>query len=119
MSSKVSINGSPGTIREFIYADDAASAMVVAMLNGKNKQAYNIGTGGETAISIGELVGTLMDVAGIQKDIVWVDKFDGGDSKRCTDNGRINEIGFTHRVTLSDGLVAVVNDYRWRQNNIA
>jgi len=112
------VNGSPDVVREFVFADDVADAMMLAMLNGNNRWAYNIGTGGETAVSIGDLVEIMMDVSGIYKKVKWVDDFDGGDDRRSTNNERIRSIGFRYSVSLRDGIEMSMNDYKWRIKSI-
>jgi Nucleoside-diphosphate-sugar epimerases len=74
--SDVTLWGSGTPMREFLFVDDMAEAVVYALENSFPEFLYNIGTGKD--ITIKELAGTIQSVTGHQGKILWdVNKPDG------------------------------------------
>ena len=72
--------GSGKPMREFLYVDDAADALIFMMENNVNEGIFNIGTGEE--ISIRKLAEIIMNVIGFKGEIVFdIDKPDGAPRK--------------------------------------
>lgn len=108
----IHVKGTPGTVREFIYAEDAARGMMSAMQHGTNKAAYNIGTNGNV-IDIGSLVNLLQDVAGTDKPVEFGEQH--GEDKRWSDCSlAYDELDWKPEVEFGDGLRRM---YAWAKEN--
>lgn len=113
--SDLEVYGRPDVIREFLYVEDCADAMVHLMENTSGKEPYNIGTNGETAVTIEELVYLLLDVMG-RDDLhpFWNAAKGGGDDARRSNTRKLNGTGWTYTVGLREGLEKTVEWYRNR-----
>lgn len=113
----VVVMGTGDEVREFIYSDDVATGMMAAVQYGHDgwEHTFNIGTNGETRVTIGELVKLIMDVMGISKRIVFkVDKV-LGDKERWTSGFLAKrQLHWTYSVGLREGLERTIKDYRQR-----
>lgn len=106
---------SPPTIsREFIYSTDVAAGMMTALAYGEHKGVYNIGTNGDTCLTIAEMASTIMSLCGVQKQVLWQTKGDPGDPARWSNARKLNGLGWSHTVGMVDGLQEVIDEYRSR-----
>jgi GDP-L-fucose synthase len=107
---EVIVWGSGKATREFLFVEDAAEAIVLA-LQGYDKAApVNIGTGFE--ISISELAERIATLTGFLGRIVWDASKPDGQPRRCLDVSRAErEFGFRARTTFADGLERTVRWY--------
>lgn len=109
-------DGSP--LREFIFADDAADAAIFLMKNSfsvtddKARAFVNIGTGEE--ISIFNLALLISEVVGYSGKINWDASKPNGMPRKLLDSGRINSMGWRHKVGLRDG---IEKTYQWYLGN--
>ena len=107
------VNGSGHERREFIYVDDVARGMLVALERGSHRSAYNIGTGGDTCVSIRELVAHIQMVTGMaRKSVRFSQDYDSGDPARHSDVSRLRALGWRHHISLESGLQNTVEWYR-------
>ena len=95
--------GSGNASREFLYVDDCAEAVMLAMERYNEADPVNIGTGVETNIrDLIELICELMEYDG---EIVWNDEKPDGQPRRCLDEARAQEgFGFNASTSLREGL---------------
>jgi len=107
--------GDGSAIRDFIFADDVARGMLLAMEN-QPQQPINLGSG--VGISIKELVDTLVDVVNTPVSVEWDDTKPSGDKKRILDDKGAKSIGFKTEVSLRDGLQKTVDWYLSNKENI-
>ena len=68
-NSDVILWGSGTPMREFLFVDDMAEAVVFALENNLPEYLYNIGTGKD--ITIKQLAETIQKVTGHQGEIIW------------------------------------------------
>jgi len=105
--------GTGKPIREFIYVEDCADAIVLAAEKYNDAaMPLNIGTGIGT--SIRELVETINEVTGFAGEIVWnTDKPDGA-AKKVLDVTRMTQAleGWTAPTDLKSGLAKTIAWYR-------
>jgi len=95
--------GSP--LREFLYSDDMADAVVFLMNNYDGSEILNIGTGGD--ITIKELAEKIKDLVKYEGEIKWdVSKPDGA-PRKLLDVSKINKFGWKYKTELNDGLMKV------------
>lgn len=105
--------GKPETTRDFLYADDAAQAAILAME--KHGGEINIASGLET--SMGTLVDALSKSATCALRIKWVGDQPVGIPNRHCDISRLQSLGFTPRHTLDMGIAETLQWYRENSRN--
>jgi GDP-L-fucose synthase len=98
--------------REFLYADDGARGMMTVAEHGICGEAYNLGTSGETQVTIGRLAEMIYVLTGSGADVVFDHEAETGDAGRCTDSSKAQALGWRHRVSLEEGLGRVIEWYR-------
>lgn len=110
---EVEVWGTGSPIREFIYVEDCADAIVLAAEKYNDVSLpLNIGTGIGT--SIRELAETVHEVTGFQGKLVWnTDKPDGA-AKKVLDVSRMREVldGWLPPTDLKAGLEKTIRWYR-------
>ena len=111
--SEVTLWGSGTPMREFLFVDDMAEAVVYALENKLPEYLYNVGSGKD--ISIKELADTIQSVTGHQGIIVWDDSKPDGTLKKLMDVSKMKEIGWEYSTELEDG---IQKTYQWFLENI-
>jgi len=97
--------------REFLYVEDAAEGIVLALERYDDADPVNLGTGRE--ITIAELAGLIARLTGFDGRIVWDTSQPNGQPRRCLDVSRARErFGFVARTELEAGLRATIDWYR-------
>lgn len=104
----VELWGTGTPLREFLYVDDMADACIFLLEHYDGEQHVNIGTGEE--VSIRELASTVQRVVGYQGEIVWNENMPDGTPRKLTDVTKLHELGWTHKVTLEEGVSLA---YEW------
>ena len=109
--AEVEVWGSGKPTRDFVYAGDVAEGIILAAEKCTAPTVLNLSSGGET--SIRELVDTLVDVTGFNGRLVWNTSRPDGQSRRYFDVGRAkNELGWSVKTSLREGLIKTVDWYR-------
>ncbi len=109
-SEEVEVWGTGSATREFLYADDAAEAIVLATEKYEKSDPVNIGSSFE--ISIKDLVNVIKEATGYKGKIIWdVTKPDGQPRRKLDVSRAEKEFGFTSRITFEEGLKATVDWY--------
>lgn len=106
--AQVTVWGSGTPMREFLHCDDLADACLHLMDHYRGDMPINIGWGKDC--SIRELAETVARVVGYGGEIVFDASKPDGTPRKVLDTGRLNEIGFTPKISLHDG---VEQTYRW------
>jgi GDP-L-fucose synthase len=112
-ATKVTLWGTGAPLREFMHADDLASACLFLLSNYDSDLSINVGTGSE--ISIQELAHLIRDVVGFKGEIAWDDSRPDGTPRKLLDSSRINALGWGPKVTLEQGLAST---YEWYVANL-
>jgi GDP-L-fucose synthase len=105
-------DGSP--LREFLYADDLADAVIHLM---KNKEAsdigefVNIGTGKD--LTIKELAETISEIIGYEGDVSWDTAKPNGTPRKLLDVSLLTRLGWQASTSLKDG---IRKTYDWFKN---
>lgn len=100
---RVTAWGSGRPSREFLYVEDCARAVALAMERYDAAAPVNVGTGRE--ITIRELAGKIAGMVGYRGRIEWDTTRPDGQMRRCLDTTRAREaFGFEARVDLDEGL---------------
>lgn len=112
-NSDVTLWGSGTPMREFLFVDDMAEAVVYALENELPEYLYNIGTGED--LTIKELAETIQEVTGHEGTIVWdADKPDGT-PRKLMDISKMHNLGWKHQIDLKQG---IEKTYTWFLENI-
>jgi GDP-L-fucose synthase len=111
--SPVTLWGSGTPMREFLFVDDMAEAVVYALENNLPEYLYNIGTGKD--ITIKELAETIKKITGHQGNILWDVSKPDGTPRKLMDVSKMKEIGWLYSTELEEG---IQKTYRWFLDNI-
>lgn len=101
--------GDGSAVREFIYADDVASAIDAVLQGWKSPEVISIGTG--LSHSIRELVSALAEVSGISTEVKWDASQPVGIPRKTFDVSKLKSLGWSPRVSLHEGLSLAWNDF--------
>jgi GDP-L-fucose synthase len=102
--------GSPR--REFLHVDDLADACVLLMQKYDEDEHVNVGTGED--VSIRELSEMLRDVIHPDATLRFDTSKPDGMPRKLLDVSRLHNLGWRHRIDLSDGIAST---YRWFVEN--
>ncbi|HWE04727.1 MAG TPA: GDP-L-fucose synthase [Tepidisphaeraceae bacterium] len=95
--------GTGSASREFLYADDCAEGLVLAMEKYDGADPVNLGSGRE--ISIRDLTNLVARLSGFSGEIIWDASKPDGQPRRCLDTTRAREkFGFAASTPLEEGL---------------
>ncbi len=103
--------GSP--IREFLYVDDAADAIVFLMENYDGDEHVNVGTGVE--ISIRELTEKIKYLTGYSGKLIFDTTKPDGAPRKLVDSSLIHSLGWNHKVNLDEGLKLTYKNFLQEQ----
>lgn len=112
-NSPVTLWGSGTPLREFLFVDDMAEAVVFALENTLPDYLYNIGTGID--LTIKELAETIQKVTGHQGEIIWDASKPDGTPRKLMDISKMHELGWKHKVDLQEGIQLT---YDWFVQNV-
>ena len=111
--SDVTLWGSGTPMREFLFVNDMAEAVVYALENNLPEYLYNIGTGKD--ITIKELAETIQKVIGHEGNIIWDISKPDGTPKKLMDVSKMKKFGWQYSTELEDG---IEKTYKWFLENI-
>ena len=94
--------GSGTPMREFIFVDDLADAIVFAFENDLKEDIYNVGTG--TDITIKDLALLIQRIVGHQGQIIWDTTKPDGTHRKLMDVSKLAQEGWTASCKLEDGI---------------
>ena len=103
---EITIWGNGSTVRDYLYEDDLADAVVAAVKRTPLRGVYNIGTG--TGTSLNEIVKLIQTTFGVSCRVVYDNKRTFDVPYNVLDIGKIQaETGWRPSRSLSDGLAAM------------
>ncbi len=112
----VTLWGSGNPRREFIHADDIASACVWLLSNDISKLELPVNVGVGDDYSIRELAESIADVVGYQGRIAWDAEKPDGAPRKLLDSRRMLESGWKPEVDFSSG---VATTYKWYLDQVS
>jgi GDP-L-fucose synthase len=116
--SEITVWGDGTATREFLYVEDAADAIVMAMEKYDGGEPVNIGGGQE--VSILELTRTIAGIVGYSGNIRFDPSKPNGQPKRRLDVSKAkNLFGFESKTSLGEGLSKTVEWYLKEGSNAA
>ncbi len=105
--------GTGKPLREFLFVDDLADALVFLMNHYSEEIHVNIGTGED--ISIYDLALTIQEVVGYKGKIVYDSSKPDGTPRKLLNVDRLHQSGWKHKVSLQEGITTVYNWYLKQQ----
>ena len=112
-NSAVELWGSGSPMREFLFVDDLAEAVVFALENELPEFLYNVGSGKD--ITIKELAETIKAVVGYKGNILWDKSKPDGTPRKLMDVSKMRELGWSYSTELNKG---IEKTYQWFLKNI-
>ena len=107
-------DGSP--MREFLYADDLANALVYLMLNYNEKQFVNVGYGSD--VTIKELAKKVSEVIGFKGGINWDSTKPNGTPRKLMDSSKLFNTGWKPKVNLEEGIRMAYEEFLKLENQV-
>ena len=105
---EVTVWGTGSPLREFLFVDDLADALVFLMNGYSGEEHVNVGTG--TDVSIKELAQLICKVVGYKGKLVFDTSKPDGTPKKLLDVSKINSLGWEAAVSLEEG---IRKTYEW------
>ena len=112
-NSSVTLWGSGTPMREFLFVDDLADAVIYALENYLPEHMYNIGSGKD--ITIKELALMIQSIVGHKGKIIWDNSKPDGTLRKLMDVSRMNDIGWQYSTDLKEG---IEKTYQWFLKNL-
>ena len=112
-NTAVTLWGSGTPMREFLFVDDMAEAVVYALENELPEYLYNVGSGKD--ITIKELAEIIQQVTGHQGGIIWDTEKPDGTPRKLMDVSKMKELGWEYKTELKEG---IEKTYSWFLENI-
>ncbi len=107
--TEVSVWGDGSPMREFLYADDLANALVYLLLNYNEKEFVNVGYGSD--VTIKELAETIADVIGFEGSLAFDTTKPNGTPRKLMDSTRLFSTGWQPKVDLRAGIALAYQDF--------
>ena len=111
--SPVILWGTGSPMREFLFVDDLADAVLFTLENKLSEDLYNIGTGKD--IMIKELAEIIQKIIGHKGKIIWDISKPDGTPRKLMDISKMKSNGWTYSTDLIEG---ITKTYNWFLVNI-
>ena len=108
-ASSVTLWGTGKPRREFLHADDLASACFYLMQNYNEAGLLNIGTGED--IEIGELALLIKNIVGYEGEIIHDLSKPDGTPRKLMDVSKLHNFGWKHSIGLEEGIRKVYAEF--------
>lgn len=104
----LSVWGSGKVLREFLYVDDAADALVHLLTRYSGSEPVNVGYGQD--VTIAALAALVCDVIGFTGGLSFDDTKPDGTPRKLLDSSRLEALGWKAKIPLREGLA---HAYEW------
>jgi GDP-L-fucose synthase len=108
----VEVWGTGSALREFLFVDDLADALLFLMQNYDSQDFINVGTGDE--VSIKELALTIKAVVGFAGELKFDPSKPDGTPRKLMDASKITHLGWQPKTSLTEG---IEQTYQWFLDN--
>lgn len=105
----VEVWGSGQATREFLYVEDAAEGILLALENYDQPEPVNLG--GHSSVSISRLIELLVELMDFKGKVVWNLNKPDGQPVRSLDKSRALEFGFSAKTDFRQGLKETLKWY--------
>lgn len=106
--AEVVLWGSGTPLREFLFVDDLAAAVVFTLENQLPDYLYNVGTG--TDLTIKELAEMIQGIVGHTGEILWDSTKPDGTPRKLMDVSKMMSSGWKAKIGLEEGIILT---YKW------
>ena len=106
--------GTGTPLREFLFVDDLADAIIFLMNNKITSGIYNVGSSEETSISA--LTNLIKKYIGYQGEILFDHSKPDGNPRKLLDSSKLFSLGWKPKYSLDKGIELT---YRWYKDNLA
>jgi len=106
---QVTVWGSGTPMREFLHVDDLADACFFLMQQYSGEGIVNIGVGDD--ISIKDLALLIKDITGYTGELTFDASKPDGTPRKLVDVSKLHNLGWRHRIHLSEGIASVYLDF--------
>lgn len=107
--------GTGRALREFLYVDDLAQALIFLMQNYEGDEHINIGTGVDCTIA--EVAQKIKEIIGYQGEFVYDTTKPDGTPRKILDVSKIKALGWQAQTPLYEGLKKAIAWYQQHRNN--
>lgn len=114
-AANVRLAGNGSACREFLHADDLASACLTLLDHYDDDAPVNVGTG--TDLTIRSLARLIADVVGFTGAVTWDSSQPNGTPRKLLDTTRITALGWRPHIDLRTGIAATYDWYRRHHDN--
>jgi GDP-L-fucose synthase len=111
----VSLWGSGTPMREFLFVDDLAQAVIFALENKLSSHLYNVGSGKD--VTIKELAETIQNIVGHKGEIRWDSSKPDGTPRKLMDVSKMKSLGWEYSTELDSGIQKTYNWFLDHINN--
>lgn len=108
----VTLWGSGTPMREFLFVDDLAAAVLHTLTHPLPEHLYNVGTGKD--ITIKALAATIQKVVGYKGEVTWDNTKPDGTPRKLLDVSKMKAAGWTYTTELEEG---IEKTYQWFLEN--
>lgn len=115
VKSSIQLWGNGKPMREFLFVDDLANAVLFTLENKLDHGLYNIGTGKD--ITIKELSKMIQTLIGFNGEIHWDESKPNGTPRKLLNTNRIQKEGWKYNIKLRDGLFKTYEWFKSNENN--
>ena len=109
-AASITLWGDGSAQREFMYADDVASACVTCMLSYNDSAPINLASGEEMPLK--DLAAILKQASGYTGEIIWDITKPTGTPKKGLDISKLLALGWQQRYPLSQGIPLAIDWYK-------
>jgi GDP-L-fucose synthase len=110
-SETVEIWGSGSPLRDFLHVDDLAEACVLLMNSDiVVDDIYNVGSGKE--VSIINLALLISEIVNYKGKLIFNTSYPDGTPRKLLDITKMSELGWEPKISLSDGLIRTILEYK-------
>lgn len=104
----VKLWGTGKPMREFLFVDDLADAVLFALENKLSHHLYNVGTGID--ITIKELALKIQKITGHEGEIIWDTSKPDGTARKVMEVSKLKNLGWSPKISLEQG---IEETYQW------
>lgn len=112
VAEPVEVWGSGNPMREFLYVEDLAEAVVFSIENKFADNLYNVGTGKD--LTIRELAELIQKIVGHSGEIIWDSTKPDGTPRKLMDVSKMERAGWKAKTSLEEG---IKRTYAWFLEN--
>ncbi|WPR77521.1 GDP-L-fucose synthase [Algoriphagus sp. NG3] len=102
VTEPVEVWGSGTPMREFLFVEDLADAVVFALENQFQDNLYNVGTGVD--LTIKDLAELIQKIVGHTGEIIWDSSKPDGTPRKLMDVSKMTDAGWKAKVGLEEGI---------------